>query len=109
MVAPTSLLLPPALAALLPPLRSTEGRDALVLVKVFDPCSRWTWYLTEFDREDRIAFGFVQSGLGSDSDELGYVSLDEMESVRNRLGLPLERDLYWTPAPLSKVQSGEVR
>lgn len=109
MVPCPSRLLPPSVAQLLPPLRSTEGRDALVLVKVFDPCSRWTWYITEFDSTDRLCFGFVLSGLDTAFDELGYFSLDELEETRNALGLLLERDLYWTPAPLSKVQKGEVR
>jgi hypothetical protein len=96
-------------AATLPPLRSTDGGDPLVLVKLFDPCSRWTWYLIECDPIDGVAFGFVVSGLGDDCDELGYVSIDELEDVRNRLGLPLERDLHWTPVKLSAVRNGEVR
>ncbi|MCL6481523.1 MAG: DUF2958 domain-containing protein [Firmicutes bacterium] len=40
--------------------------------------------------------------------ELGYFSLDELESIRGPLGLKVERDLYWKPVPLSKVKSGEV-
>ena len=35
--------------------------------------------------------------------ELGYFWLSELESVRGPLGLPVERDLYWTPVPLSEL------
>lgn len=108
MVRPSSRLLPPSVARTLPSLRSTEGRDPLVLVKLFDPCGRWTLYVTEYDPEDRLLYGFCRSPLGPDCDEYGYSSLDEIEETMNRLGLQMERDLYWMPVPLSKVQSGEV-
>ena len=35
--------------------------------------------------------------------ELGYVSLNELRSVRGPLGLPIERDLYWQPKPLREI------
>ena len=108
MVARPSRLLPPSVARLLPPLRSTEGRDPIVLVKFFDPCGRWTLYVTEYDPIDRLLFGWCRSPLGPDCDEYGYSSLDEIEATTNRLGLGMERDLHWTPAPLSKVTNGEV-
>jgi hypothetical protein len=56
--------------------------------------------VTEFDGED-LLFGLVQ-GL---EEELGYFSLSELESVRV-LGLPVERDLYFTPKPLSALRQG---
>ncbi len=100
-------LLPAELAAKLPPIYTQDGnREAPVVLKVFDPCSNWTWYATEYDPEERICFGFV---VGHE-EELGYFSLTELESVTNRLGLPLERDLHWnSETPLSKVVAGEVR
>lgn len=45
----------------------------------------------------RLFFGLV---IGHEP-ELGYFSVDELEQVRGRLGLPIERDLHFTPAPLS--------
>jgi hypothetical protein len=42
-------------------------------------------------------------------DELGYSSLDEIAALRNRLGLGIERDLWWEPTLLSKVREGEAR
>lgn len=99
-------LLPKDVEDLLPGIGTTEAHpDPLVLVKFFDPCGSWTWYATEFDPVRREFFGLVR-GL---EEELGYFNLDELSSVKNRLGLGIERDLHWKPTPLSKVKSGEVR
>jgi hypothetical protein len=56
--------------------------------------------VTEYDPAQRLCFGFV---IGLDH-ELGYFSLDELEAVRGPMGLPIERDLYFTPCPLSRCQ-----
>jgi hypothetical protein len=42
-------------------------------------------------------------------EELGSFSLDELRAVRGPLGLRIARDLWWQPAPLSQVRSGQVR
>jgi hypothetical protein len=83
--------------ALLPPLYAGEqlGLKAIAPVKFFTPDSGWTWYPTEFDGED-LFFGLV-SGLAV---ELGYFSLSELEVVRGPLGLPIERDLHFSPSTL---------
>lgn len=99
-----------SVAKVIPGLRKTDGNpDALAYIKLFDPCGRWTAYLTEYDPATREAFGFVVSPLGPDCDELGYVSLSEIEATTNRLGLHMERDIHWKPTPLSQVQSGAAR
>lgn len=97
-----SNLLPESVAATLPRLYATENdEDPIVRVKFFTPDSSWTWYVTEFDPNERLCFGLVD-GLEC---ELGYFSLDELESAKGPLGLPIERDLHWTPKPLSKCRS----
>jgi hypothetical protein len=84
----------------LPKLGATENiKDPMVVVKFFTPWSNWTWYATEFDGEDTF-FGLV---LGFEK-ELGYFSLKELESVRGPMGLGIERDLYFTPKPLSEIK-----
>ena len=69
-------------------------------MKFFTPDSSWTWYVTEFDPAERRCFGLV---IGHER-ELGYFSLAELESVRGPLGLPIERDLDFTPTPLSRCR-----
>jgi hypothetical protein len=89
----------------IPPLYSQESNpDPIVVCKFFTPGSSWTWYVLEFDGDDQF-FGFVVGHFP----ELGYFSLRELESVRGPYGLPIERDLWWTPVRLSKVMCGEFR
>ena len=93
-------LLTKELRGKLPPLYSTEkDKDPPAVVKFFTPDSNWTWYATEFDGEDRF-FGLVD---GFDK-ELGYFSLSELASARGPLGLPIERDRWFSPKPLSECR-----
>tara|TARA_Y100000816_G_scaffold248727_1_gene197998 strand:- start:36 stop:323 length:288 start_codon:yes stop_codon:yes gene_type:complete len=93
-------LLTKELRAKLPPLYSTEkDEDPTAVAKFFTPDSNWTWYATEFDGEDRF-FGLVD---GFDK-ELGYFSLSELASARGPLGLPIERDRWFSPKPLSECR-----
>ena len=94
------MLLTRQLLKILPPLYSQESiKDPTVWCKFFTPDGSWTWYVLEFDGVDTF-FGLVD---GFD-EELGYFSLIELESVRGKLGLPIERDRYFKPCLLSKVR-----
>lgn len=83
----------------LPALYSSDDTpldDKVVAVKFFTPDANWTWYAAEADDQpdgDVLFFGLVD-GLEK---EWGYFSLRELETVRGALGLPVERDLYFTP------------
>lgn len=94
-------LLPEEVQAKLPPLYSQEekGMDAVAQVKYFTPDSNWTWWATEYDPATKTFFGLVEGF----EREPGYFSLEELEITRGPLGLPIERDLYWTPKPLKEV------
>ncbi|EGP55735.1 putative lipoprotein [Agrobacterium tumefaciens F2] len=75
-----------------------EDFDPLPVVKLFTPDGSATWLITEAYEEadgDLRMFGLCDLGLGTP--ELGYVMLSEIEGVRGRLGLPVERDLYFRP------------
>jgi len=80
------------------PLGSQEslGDQAKVVVKYFFPAGRYTFYVTEGEKDDpdiRL-FGYCISALGEDCDEWGYVMLSELQSLRVR-GLTMERDLHF--------------
>lgn len=93
-------LMPDWLAEQIPALYSQEGvDDPTVRAKFFTPDSSWTWFVTEYSPLERLCFGLVDGH----EKELGYFSLDELQSVRGPMGLKIERDLYFTPCPLSKV------
>lgn len=94
-----SRLLPDDLASTIPALGSTDNEeDSIARVKFFTPDSSWTWFMTEYDPDQKLGFGLVNGH----ERELGYFSLEEMESVKGPFGLPIERDLHWTPKPLSQ-------
>ncbi|OAI58715.1 transposase [Ralstonia solanacearum] len=70
------------------------GFDPAPVVKLFTPDAGATWLLTEIDPDDHDhAFGLCDLGLGEP--ELGWISLQELATVRGRLGLPIERDLHF--------------
>jgi hypothetical protein len=74
--------------------------DFSPVVKLFTPDGAATWLLTELDADGDTAFGLCDLGMGHP--ELGCVSLAEIPAVRGKLGLPVERDLYFTAnKPLS--------
>lgn len=76
--------------------RHRDGHDPEPVVKLFTPDAQATWLVTEQDPDDPdLLFGVADLGLGFP--ELGYISLSELQSVRGALGLPGERDLYFTP------------
>ena len=87
----------------LPVIGATErDADPSACVKLFLPGTRWTWYLLEFDGDD-LLFAFVKSGLDDAYDELGYVSLAELEQLRHPLGFRVERDIWFEPMSLSAI------
>ena len=77
-------------------------KDPIVIAKFFNPCGAGTWYATEYDPEEKIFFGYV-SIFGDWNDEWGYFSLTELESLKGPFGLGIERDIYFTETPSSKV------
>jgi hypothetical protein len=82
--------------------------DHKPVVKLFTPDAGCTWLLTEIDPENPdIAFGLCDLGMGCP--ELGSVSLSELESVRGRLGLPIERDLHFAPTKTLTAYADEAR
>jgi hypothetical protein len=96
---PAHILIPAD--ATLPALYATENvKDPVAQVKLFTPDAGWTWYITEYDPAERRAFGMV---VGLET-EIGYISIDELEAVRGPMGLKIERDLHWTPRPLSQCK-----
>jgi hypothetical protein len=82
------------------PLYSQEHEDdQLVVAKFFDPCGSATWWITEYDPEQKLGFGYV---TGLVEDEWGYVSLTELESIERPFGLTIERDLYFRQKRISE-------
>ena len=75
--------------------KGTPGEiDFKPVVKLFNPCGAATWLLTEIEPDEPdIAWGLCDLGMGYP--EFGTVSLSELAALQNRLGLGIERDLYF--------------
>ena len=94
-------LLPAALLPTIPGLYSTQNQDDPVAqLKWFTPDSSWTWYVLEYDPDQGLCFGLVYGHAR----EFGYFDLAELRNVRGPLGLPIERDLHFTPRPVSQCK-----
>ena len=88
----------------MPKLYETENiKNKMAMVKYFNPCGAQTWYGIEYDKEDRLFYGYVDF-YGDGFGEYGYFSLDELESVKLPFGLGIERDLYFNPTPMSNIK-----
>ena len=80
-----------------------DAKDVKIIVKFFDPCSQWTWYVSEFDGVDMF-FGLVR---GHET-EFGYFSLAELESIRGRWGLGIERDRHFGDHTLQEAKDKAI-
>ena len=81
------------------PALDDESQPAIARIKLFDPTGSWTWYISAYDPETRLALGLVDGF----EKEMGYIDMAELVAFRGRFGLPIERDLYWTPKPLTSI------
>lgn len=73
---------------------ANRDQDHAPVVKFFNPCGAATWLISEMDPEEPdILFGLCD--LGFQSPELGSVSLQELESIKLKHGLRIERDLHF--------------
>ncbi|MGD0336196.1 MAG: DUF2958 domain-containing protein [Candidatus Omnitrophota bacterium] len=85
-----------------PALYATEKKrpeKIKIIAKFFDPSSQWTWYVTEYDPVKRVFFGLVR-GIGA---EMGYFSLDDLETVKGRMGLGIERERHFGKHTLAEA------
>lgn len=71
-----------------------------VVAKFFDPTGSWTWYLMNQDPQDPDYLWGIVKGFEV---EIGSFSLSELQAIRGRFGLGIERDLYFSPRPASEV------
>lgn len=100
-------LMPPDLAAKLPPLGSTENEPEdkkMVVAHYFS--SSWDWYVLEYDPKDRLFYGLVHGF----EVEYGSFLLDELESVKPKgFQMGIELDLYWTPTLMSEIYKERMK
>lgn len=80
--------------------KGADLENQRVVAKFFDPQGSWTWYLMNQDPEDPDYLWGIVKGFEV---EMGSFSLSELQSVRGRLGLGMERDRSFSPMPAKEV------
>ena len=91
------------------PLGSQDGKrdEAVVIAKFFLTSSPFTFYMLEGSTEEQTGYGII---VGFDnSAEYGYISLNEMQTVRNSYGLGVERDMYFKECKVSEIEDSQVK
>lgn len=79
--------------------------DPTIIVKLFDCCGSWTWYLTEYEPIEKIAFGYVSKLVGNwEFDEWGWVSIQELSQLKLWPIKRIERDIHFKPKPFSQLK-----
>jgi hypothetical protein len=94
------------LEKIIPKLYATEDiklEEKVVYAKFFTSDANWTWWVLEYDKDEKICFAMVHG----QERELGYVSITELESVRGPLGLNVERDMSFKPTKYKDI--GDLR
>ncbi len=99
-----------------PRLYATEkvkAEDKKVHARLFALGSAATWLITEYDPEERVAFGYADLyGQGREGGaEWGCVSIDELESLRFGIIPRVELDLHFTPKKFSECvhEDGRIK
>ncbi len=85
-----------------------ELEDVRILAKFFNPSGAATWLISEYNPRDRLFYGYASLGFGPGFDEWGYISRDELESLRGPFGLGIERDLYFEPKSFAEARQQEL-
>jgi hypothetical protein len=76
--------------------------DIVCKVRLFNPTGRGTWWLATYDPGTGIAWGVADII----EREVGDIGMHELVAFRGVLGLPIERDLYYTPVSMAAVLEG---
>ena len=79
---------------------SASDPDPVACVKLFNPTGQGSWYIAAYDPKTRQAYGAADLF----EFEYGSIDMEELVTFRGRFGLPIERDLSWTPRPISQCQ-----
>lgn len=83
-----------------------EVEDPIVAAKLFALGSSATWWLTEYDASEKIAFGYV---TGLQFDEWGSVSIEELEALMLGPISRVEFDVNFRPMPFSALKARAFR
>jgi hypothetical protein len=82
--------------------KDTDIVNEKVVVKLFNPSGQATWWVYSME-EDGTCYGVAQM-FGRDTREYGYFDINEIKSIKcPPFGLPIERDMYYTPETFGEL------
>lgn len=77
-----------------------KGKEAVAICKFF--LQGFTWYVLEAQKNDSdYEFFGIVDGLEK---EYSYFSLSQLQSLRGRWGLTVERDMYFKPTKVKDIR-----
>lgn len=79
-----------------------DSRDPVIIAHYFHPFSNFDWYITEYDQENEVFFGYASLFKDEMMDEWGYICKKELEEAT--FILPVERDLNWQECRFSEIE-----
>lgn len=71
-----------------------KAYDPKPVLKLFTPDAGATWLIAALSPDEQTAWGVCDLGLGFV--EIGEIDMGELRALRGRLGLPVERDRWFT-------------
>ena len=83
-----------------------NSENPTVLAHFFNPVGGGNWFATEYNPIDKIFFGYV-SLFNDHCNEWGSFSLEELESVKGRFGLGIERNLYFKQQGIKETKNNK--
>ncbi len=85
--------------------RDRRSSETPIVVKYFNPAGAQTWFIVSGEEEegDWRLYGWCELGFGPGCDELGYVMLSELQSIKGVWGIGIERDRYYDGHTLDEV------
>lgn len=78
---------------------AAEIADPICKIKLFNPTGIGRWFIAGFDPETGLAYGVAELH----EREAGDFDLNEIAAHRGLMGLPIERDLFYTPKRVSEL------
>lgn len=84
-----------------------SGEKPIAVLKYFDPTGSWSWYAAEGKKQDDGDW-LLWGAVDGFEFEYGYFTLRELEHAKDSCtglqSLPIERDLHFSPKPLSELR-----
>lgn len=85
--------------------QDSKGENAVAICKFF--LQGYTWYVLEANKignDDFEFFGIVDGQYK----EYGYFTLSQLQNLRGRFGLTVERDIYFSPTEIKNIQFNAI-